>query len=277
MDERLHYEAAGEDSDGMSNELPRGNDVSSQAAGHQVIPASVLERESSVSAGAKPTGVLNAQPSLEKPAEGVRPFESADKEEAHKDLIKAIAYNSREIRIVGPDGKEREMKDDVPTRLVIAMENLQKEASELWSTVNKSLDKGWGEFKTMLEDAVAPKKTVPAKRESSSPLERRARDTAKSSLVELGDDAHGYVMADDSSSVGAKLESAGQKVKGFFTETLGLNENNQKKASDALNKAGTSVSETVTKDIPDALKKAGTAVSDTVTKDIPDAFKNFFG
>lgn len=58
-----------------------------------------------------------------------------------------IAFNSREVRLVGPNQKEVEMKDDVATKVVVALENLQKEASDVWSQVNEKLDKGWTDLK----------------------------------------------------------------------------------------------------------------------------------
>lgn len=71
------------------------------------------------------------------------------------DRLRNIAMNSREVRLIGPDGKEVEMKDDVPTKIVVAFENLQKEASQVWDQVNTKLDKGWNDFKTMVERAVS--------------------------------------------------------------------------------------------------------------------------
>lgn len=57
--------------------------------------------------------------------------------------MKDIAMNSREVRLVGPNQKEVEMKDDLPTKVVVALENLQKETKEVLSTLNDKLDKGW--------------------------------------------------------------------------------------------------------------------------------------
>lgn len=223
--------------------------------------------------------------------DGAKPKSSLSDE----DRLRSIAMNSREIRLVGPDGKEVEMKDDVPTKIIVAFENLQKEASEVWDQVNTKLDKGWSEFKTMVERAVKPEKkssldtnnyvlTSSASGSGSSSsgrLLREAPDQYSSSLnpVFLVGDANSYSFADEDMTKAAQsqAESAGSKIKAFFSDTVGINEDNTKKAGDALSKAGTAVSETMTKDLPDALKKAGDAVSDTVTKDIPEAFKNFFG
>ena len=58
-----------------------------------------------------------------------------------------IALNSREVRLVGPNQKEVEMKDDMATKVVVALENLQKEASDVWSQVNEKLDKGLSDIK----------------------------------------------------------------------------------------------------------------------------------
>lgn len=200
-----------------------------------------------------------------------------------EDKLKSIAMNSREIRLVGPDGKEVEMKDDVPTKIIVAFENLQKEASQVWDQVNTKLDKGWTEFKTMVERAVKP-----TEKKSSYP--EYALTASDRSLLQTPDsyqykpfvlvrDADSYSFADEQLTKGAQsqADSAGDKIKSFFSDTMGINEDNTKKAGDALSKAGTAVSDTMTKDLPEALKKASSAVSDTVTKDIPDAFKNFFG
>lgn len=65
----------------------------------------------------------------------------------NSDLIRKIAFNSREVRLVGPNQKEVEMKDDMATKVVVALENLQKEASDVWSQVNDKLDKGWTDLK----------------------------------------------------------------------------------------------------------------------------------
>jgi hypothetical protein len=61
--------------------------------------------------------------------------------------MKDIAMNSREVRLVGPNQREVEMKDDLPTKVVVALENLQKETQEVLSTMNDKLDKGWTEVK----------------------------------------------------------------------------------------------------------------------------------
>lgn len=104
---------------------------------------------------------------------------SADAERSgspNGDAIKSIAFNSREVRIVGPDAREVEMKDDIQTKVAVALDNLQKEAAEAWEQVNEKLDKGWTElkrhevwgqvnekldkgwtdFKSMVEGVVAP-------------------------------------------------------------------------------------------------------------------------
>lgn len=65
----------------------------------------------------------------------------------NSDLIRKIAFNSREVRLVGPNQKEVEMKDDMASKVVVALENLQKEASDVWSQVNDKLDKGWTDLK----------------------------------------------------------------------------------------------------------------------------------
>lgn len=69
---------------------------------------------------------------------------SADK---LSERAKDIALNSREVRLVGPNQREIEMRDDLPTKLAVAMENLGKEATEVWGQVNEKLDKGWTDLK----------------------------------------------------------------------------------------------------------------------------------
>lgn len=73
---------------------------------------------------------------------------------AAEEKIKTIAFNSREFRLVGPQQKEVEMKDDVGTKMMIAMENFGKEATEVWDQVNTKLDQGWKEFKAMIDGAL---------------------------------------------------------------------------------------------------------------------------
>lgn len=63
------------------------------------------------------------------------------------DKIKDISLNSREVRLVGPEQKEVEMKDDLPTKVVVALENLQKEATEVLGSFNEKLNKTWSELK----------------------------------------------------------------------------------------------------------------------------------
>lgn len=63
------------------------------------------------------------------------------------DRVKDIASNSREVRLVGPNQKPVEMSDDLPTKFIVAMDNLKKEASDVWGQVNEKLDKGWTELK----------------------------------------------------------------------------------------------------------------------------------
>lgn len=72
---------------------------------------------------------------------------SEPKGSANIERITDIAMNSREVRLVGPNKKEVEMKDDVASKFVVAMENLQKEATEVWGQVNERLDKGWTDLK----------------------------------------------------------------------------------------------------------------------------------
>lgn len=77
---------------------------------------------------------------------------------AAEEKIKTIAFNSREYRLVGPQQKEVEMKEDVGTKMMIALENLGKEATDVWEQVNTKLDKGWTDFKTMIDGALSNSK-----------------------------------------------------------------------------------------------------------------------
>lgn len=78
-----------------------------------------------------------------------------------------IAFNSREVRLVGPQRRPVEMKDDIPSKMVVVLENLQKEAKDVWGDikpklergwedVSGQLEKGWGDIKTMVEGVITP-------------------------------------------------------------------------------------------------------------------------
>lgn len=121
---------------------------------------------------------------------------------ARDETIKLIAHNSREIRLIGPEEKEVEMKDDAATKMAVAIENLRKEAGEVWGQVNTKLDKGWTDFKTMVDDAVES-----AKKKSSKP----------SALDEIVAGADTAVK-----TIKDQTEIAGTKIKGFFNN-LGIN------------------------------------------------------
>jgi len=66
---------------------------------------------------------------------------------SNAERFSSIAHNSREVRLVGPNQKEVEMKDDVASKMMVAMDNLQKEFTDVWGQVNDKLDKGWREVK----------------------------------------------------------------------------------------------------------------------------------
>lgn len=86
------------------------------------------------------------------------PVLEANEREQIRDLEKAksIAFNSREVRLVGPEQKEVEMKDDLPTKIVIVLDNLKSEASDLWGQVSENVDKGWTDLKRAVEKVIAP-------------------------------------------------------------------------------------------------------------------------
>jgi hypothetical protein len=133
----------------------------------------VLERESSAS-GPQITPVAKRNPGLVVAASQGDDVERSGS--PNVDKMKDIALNSREVRLVGPNQREVVMKDDLPTKVVVALENLQKEAqevlgqvnekldkgwteikkSEVWGQVNERLDKGWTELKSMVEGVVNP-------------------------------------------------------------------------------------------------------------------------
>lgn len=71
------------------------------------------------------------------------------------DKAKSIAFNSREVRLMGPDQREVEMKDDFATKFAIVLDNLKTETSELMDQVNDKLDKGWTDFVKMIEKATS--------------------------------------------------------------------------------------------------------------------------
>lgn len=134
---------------------------------------------------------------------------SAPANPAREETIKLIAHNSREVRLVGPEEREIEMKDDAATKMAVAIENLKKEAGEVWGQVNTKLDKGWTDFKSMVEDAVesAKKKSGPSK-SSSSP---------STTLDDIAAAADTTVK-----TIKDQAEVAGTKIKGFFNN-LGIN------------------------------------------------------
>lgn len=124
-----------------------------------------LEREAS-SSGSNPTIVQkssipekeDAKKNAPVPSPAIQSgdFKPTQSQAATIEKAKSISFNSREVRLVGPDQKEVEMKDDVASKVVVALENIQKDATELWDQVNEKLDKGWTEFKSMVEKAIAP-------------------------------------------------------------------------------------------------------------------------
>lgn len=73
-----------------------------------------------------------------------------------KDIEKAksIAFNSREVRLIGPNQQEVEMKDDLASKFAVVMDNLRLEATDLYGKVNEKLDKGWTELKQNVDKLV---------------------------------------------------------------------------------------------------------------------------
>lgn len=95
------------------------------------------------------------EPQVEASKQGESMMESLPKD---MDKAKSIAFNSREVRLMGPEQREVEMKDDIATKFVIVLDNLKTEASELMDQVNDKLDKGWSEFVKMVEKATTQNK-----------------------------------------------------------------------------------------------------------------------
>lgn len=112
----------------------------SRNSDNQIKPALNLERErESISStgrsnGASKNGRVAASTAAEVSSPNANQFGS-------------IAFNSREVRFVGPNQKEVEMKDDMASKVVVVLDNLQKEAGEVWDQVNDKLDKGWKDIK----------------------------------------------------------------------------------------------------------------------------------
>lgn len=71
-----------------------------------------------------------------------------------KDKINAIGFNSREVRLVGPENKPVEVKGDMASQVIIAWQNLQKEAATGWDQVRGRLDQGWTDFKKMVDGVI---------------------------------------------------------------------------------------------------------------------------
>lgn len=130
----------------------------------------VLERES-----AQRDAALAHRPNMKVSASTVTGQEDAERSGSpNVEKMRDIAMNSREVRFVGQ--REVEMRDDLPSKVSVAFENLQKEAkevfeqlnekldkgwtdikkSEVWGQVNDKLDKGWTDLKGMVESVVAP-------------------------------------------------------------------------------------------------------------------------
>lgn len=96
-------------------------------------------------------------PSIEKQQPGAKAVverPSLSKSSIDLNKAKSIAYNSREVRLMGPEGKEVEMKDDLATKVAVVFDNLRSETSQFLGEVNDKLDKGWTEFKQSVDKLV---------------------------------------------------------------------------------------------------------------------------
>lgn len=95
-------------------------------------------------------------PSIEKQSPGKDAIERPTLSKSSIDLNKAksVAFNSREVRLMGPEMKEVEMKDDLATKVAVVFDNLRSETSQFLGEVNEKLDKGWTEFKQSVDKLV---------------------------------------------------------------------------------------------------------------------------
>lgn len=153
--------------------------TTSRNANNKIKVQSYTNLEREATANKKPASVVTVREVMSADASGDR--------SPNTDRAKDIALNSREVRLVGPNQREIEMKDDLPTKFVVALENLGKEAtdvwgqvnekldkgwtdlkrSEVWGQVNEKLDKGWTDLKSMVEGVVAPSsKQQPGRKEN---------------------------------------------------------------------------------------------------------------
>lgn len=153
--------------------------TTSRNANNKIKVQSYTNLEREATANKKPASVVTVREVMSADASGAR--------SPNTDRAKDIALNSREVRLVGPNQREIEMKDDLPTKFVVALENLGKEAtdvwgqvnekldkgwtdlkrSEVWGQVNEKLDKGWTDLKSMVEGVVAPSsKQQPGRKEN---------------------------------------------------------------------------------------------------------------
>lgn len=67
------------------------------------------------------------------------------------EMAKHISLNNPEFRLIGSSQKPVRMRDDMSTKLFVAMENLKKDAGEFWSQFSEKLDKGWTDVSGRLE------------------------------------------------------------------------------------------------------------------------------
>ncbi|KAG9509745.1 hypothetical protein GZH46_01725, partial [Fragariocoptes setiger] len=203
-----------------------------------------------------------------------------------EDKIRMISLNNPEYRVMGPNKTEVHMSDDVGSRIMVALLNMQEEASDLLKQVSGTVESGFNEFKDSaakvaqsLEDMLSQRSSTAAKVSSGN----KAQPTVvKSSQYDLYTTDGRSVKSPEALSMDegamAAPDDADEPKSGFkkFLDSVGLTDENQKKAEDALVKAGSATSDALSKATSatgDALSKAGTAIGDTITKDIPDTYK----
>lgn len=181
------------------NDLQRARNLENIESSKSVIVAPRKDSPKLVSMDQRKAVVAPSLPVLEQSDSSPDTSSSARDE-----TMKLIAHNSREIRLMGPEEREVEMKDDAATKMAVAIDNLKKEAGEVWGQVNTKLDKGWTDFKAMVDDAVesAKKKSGPNNTSTMDEISAAADMTVK--------------------TIKDQAEVAGVKIKGFFNN-LGIN------------------------------------------------------
>lgn len=178
-----------------------------------------------------------------------------------EDQISQISLQNPEYRMMGPNrSQEILMGDDVASTLLVALDNMQQEAKELWGQVSETVDDQWTQLKKMIERNLEP----------ASKTERPSNTFATRRLQSTGDMGLDVPSAVDPGAVSDNKANT-------FLNNIGISTDTQKKAGELISNAGTSIKEVAQKDLPVAYEKAKSALSETVTKDIPNYWNKLFG